>query len=695
MKSDIKRYACGVEDDCELEQDGNGIWKCTPKSSGGVSECYLNDPECGEDCENCPGDTHNTKAICEMDCGDSGGDGLTTTTMTGFGMYGGPEAFSRIYAPNTIDNVFERNYSNRNFQNKQSYLGVPRGTRLPGYFKDEVHVGLRAVYDINRRVIPYSDIPYSDLADRNIERSLPDDFILKLNTAKDATGRTLKRKVFNTIRNLLISDRLELFNIAEVTVMLNRLISIQKEDKYQSTRNYTLPPSYNSILNESKALEMATTYNWPLQSKGYLERVSQRMKYWKTLAPDLEKNLPIRTADGTVTPFYYSITDTIVLAGSGVLTMSPGDVQRVTLSDGSIGEIPVQSLIDKAAVINLEHLQKIVYLLGDVYDFTMTVETAPSLRVDEKYEVTEARERSYMLTLDKSNIEDLDRDNPFIARTKSRYTYQSNLDTQREKASQTPWPCFEFYVAADDPIFDYITSGGTIDVISKDFVFDLFDDPNLPVLPRRGPAPIIILYPTDVLSKVPEQAISTYQSYGTREIKFTINTNPDLSDNWHPVFLKETLAFPGKGLYKSKEDLQGIEYTLNSNAIEDNRLYTHGSPVLPRPKFGVRQAYSLMKDIKDNYVLPANNSLHWFEIYERIDISKMRYMHHECANFNKFKSLLYMGKPSSDDAVNALYPKMKDLKSDRKTLQDTNITSFITYVKVKEGGIPVIPPNPL
>ena len=154
--------------------------------------------------------------------------------------------------------------------------------------------------------------------------------------------------------------------------------------------------------------------------------------------------------------------------------MSNGDLQQVTLSDGTIAEIPVQSLIKRAGILSLEVLQKLMYLLGDNYDFNIKVTTDETLRVDERYGLKKARKDLYFLSLQLDTITDLDRRNPFVARTKATYKYETDVTTRNSivntAGSGAAFPCLEIYLDVNDPIFSYIQNDGTVEVTFKDFV---------------------------------------------------------------------------------------------------------------------------------------------------------------------------------------------------------------------------------
>ena len=166
----------------------------------------------------------------------------------------------------------------------------------------------------------------------------------------------------NTLRSLIVTNTLDTFNLPDFIGMLNQIIQAQDTDEYRDSRSYVPIRNLNTVGNEAAAIEFATDKIWPLDPNKYLEDgVRERMRTWKTLAPDLEKGLPVTTSTGVTTTLYYDINDQLTLASSGTLTMSNGDLQEVTLGDGTKVEIPVQSLIDQAGILSIEDIQKVMY----------------------------------------------------------------------------------------------------------------------------------------------------------------------------------------------------------------------------------------------------------------------------------------------------------------------------------------------
>ena len=697
--------ACVEKGYHDLEGDCNAACTDDPPCT---KDCYTCKPEpppgtgsvCGGITVSCESETDTCESLgyyTEADC-----DGTCDAEEGAQSSYGSVNAYNRIYGSGGTGNpIYEESSSNLVIKNNAQFVGVQRGDLRQDLFKSRVHVGIRASLDIIRGRIQYSDNPFTDLSDSNLEKSINDDIILKLNLARDATGKPLKRFFLSSIRNLIISNRLDSFNVLELIQLLDRIIRNQDTEEYKDTRSYAPISRLDSISNEASAIQLATQKVWPLDPAQYAQtRVAERMRTWKTLATDLSKGLPVTTSTGATTTFYYSNYDTIVLGGSGTLTMSNGDLQKITLSDGSIAEIPVQSLIKRAGILSTEVLQKLLYLLGDRYDINLKVTTDETLRVDERYGVTKDRKNIYLLALQPGTVNDLERINPFVARSTATYKYLDSADSRDSHVnvdgSGSAFPSLEVYLDINDPILSYIENDGDIEVTFKDFVLDLFDEEDqqnitLPVIARRAPQTIAI-YTTDITANVITHNISKSTSYGVREIKLLMSPDTFGTDTWHPTFIKEDLAYPDRGINPSVVNNQAVQYSMATKALSEHNLYRSGSQPAERILWGERQVYKLAREFKSDYQLPSSNTINWWEIYDRMGTPQKKFLHRECANFDKFKSLLSMGKPALSSAVNAKYPKVKEFRS-TNWLGNTNFSTPLDKEKkrlnVIKGHTPI------
>jgi hypothetical protein len=704
---------------------GDNCWECSPstdaccsqtargkRSNGGTLICpkgsWPTEQSCKEtcmhDCYKC--DTFNTaKTIsipCSTPCSEKGRYDTLAEALENCSIEQ-PEypfpfftdvALNKVYRPDIIDTVFQRNYSNQKYGVKSTFTPIVNSTFInKTLFRDNIHMGIRATHDINKRYLEeFSDFPYSNMSNSNIERSLRKDLPPLLDKIKLATGESIKPHILNTIRGLIISDRVDVIDGDELVESLQSILD--QQDNYPDTRG-TVVTVRGTHASEAKALRLATENSYYLRDDSYGELAKQRLKLWKTLAPDLNKYLPVRGSNGEVTPFYFATDDTIVLDGSGTLTMSDGELVKITVGNG-VKEIPVQGDYDRAKIIQIEDLQKIMFILGERYDFKMEVTTDPTLRVDERYGVADARKNFYLLKAEVSGVTDLPRKNAFVAKTEVEYTYMDSVDARRDWVKFKPWPYMVFYVDWADPIISYIINGGTIKITSKDFVFDMFDNEELVQFPRRIPFTVAII-PTNKVGNLTYPSISKQSSYGVREITFNINPDPKKNDTWEPVYLKESRSWPNPGVEVTKKnDFFALDYSMAPKQVKDSLRYQNDNvqPTGERPMFGMRQILKTLKEFKDNWVLRNNRDVMWYDVYDKMDRSKMKFLFTECVNWENQKSLFLMGKISSDDTVNANYPRVRDVKSDGLPITD-NFFKTHTVLEQKPLIDQIPEPEPL
>tara|TARA_R110000824_G_scaffold20489_2_gene77151 strand:- start:4082 stop:6379 length:2298 start_codon:yes stop_codon:yes gene_type:complete len=675
---------CG-EDECEYT-----CWDCVYQpynketEEGGKDECIS--VTIVDDC----GQTAQT--VCTVNgmywdyqlCVDGGCGDEELSNDTGYNN----SQKDRVYSMTYVDEVFERNHSNKTYKLANAeFLPINRGTLPSSLFKTTVHTSVRAVYDLNNKGMLFSDIPYSDLEDDDIENSLHSNLVNLLNSAKLATGKSIKSQVLGTIRELLISNRIHTLVGDDLIILLKSII--RNQTKYPDTRS-SETKSLSLAVNEAKAIKLAGDNAFRLKGNVYSEGDNERMKYWKTLATDLDKNLPITLSDGTKTQLYYKIDDTINLNSSGSITMSEGDYQRITTSEGSYTEIPVQGDFDRARILQLETLQKIMYLLDDTYDFTLNVSSSPELYLDERYGVSEERKNFYMLTANMSSVTDLDRENSFISKTQVTYTYETDSTVRDDWVSKYPFPFMVFKVDADDPIFNYITNGGIINLTTKDFVFDIFDDPRL-IRPVRRFLPTIVLIPTDKTKDLPFHTLSKYKSYGVRELTFEVHPDPERSDVWKAPHIKESFAYPKPGISTTYPTHNAKEYGINTKELTNLVNYTNITPVLPRPKGPTRRLFEVLKDFKTNWEVNSN-MVKWSDVYDEMSREQIKFLHRECNDLESFKSLASMGKIHK--AVEDRYPKVKEVRSDMKPITFDFFRDHPKLVQKPEADR-TNPPDPL
>ena len=212
-----------------------------------------------------------------------------------------------------MDSQYERGISNRRYGTFGPFRPVRRGPLDELIFNKAVHVSVLAVYLMNRGAMTFSDIPYHDLSDTMIEKSLNTKLVEKYRRAKKADGDFLIRTLINQVREALIADRLDQLHYDELLKMVDNVLKAQNDPAFEKTRG-SAPIYTTSIGTESQAVSLALEKAKSLNPDDYESSVSKEsMKVWKTVAGDLRKQIPITRTDGTETKLYIANDDSFVL----------------------------------------------------------------------------------------------------------------------------------------------------------------------------------------------------------------------------------------------------------------------------------------------------------------------------------------------------------------------------------------------
>ena len=157
-------------------------------------------------------------------------------------------------------------------------------------------------------------------------------------------------------------------------------------------------------------------------------------------------------------------------------------------------------------------------------------------------------------------------------------------------------------------------------------------------------------------------------------------------------------VWPDPGVEKTKKnDFFAVDYSMAPKQVEDSLRYQNDNvqPTIERPMFGMRQVLNKLKDFKDNWVLRNHNrDVMWYDVYDEMDRSKMKFLFTECVDWHNQKSLLSMGNISSDTTVNTNYPKVKDVKGDGQAITQ-NFFATHTVLESKPIANHIPSPDPL
>jgi len=107
----------------------------------------------------------------------------------------------------------------------------------------------------------------------------------------------------------------------------------------------------------------------------------------------------------------------------------------------------------------------------------------------------------------------------------------------------------------------------------------------------------------------------------------------------------------------------------------------------------MRQVLATLKDFKDNYEVQGN-TVNWPQVYENIPRSKMKNLYQEVPDWERFKTRAAFGKISTVDSVNENYPRVKDVRSNNKTIIDVGLNDYAKAARRPDNEISP-PPGPL
>lgn len=679
-----------VLDNCWVCPEGPGFKPCIKTGLRDANGNCINGYETIGECYAQSECNVNFRTGTGLESGQSGGGARDSNGFTRSDL-------ASIYDEDFVDTQYERGISNRRYATAGKFRPVSRGSLDALLFNKAVHASVLAVYLMNKGAMAFSDIPYHDLGDTVLERSLNSELVEKYRRAKKADGDFMIGILLSQVRDALLCDRLDQLHYDELKKLVDNVLKAQNDPKFEKTRG-SAPVYTAGIGSESQAVSLALEKAYSLNPEDYESVLAQeKMKLWKTVAGDLRKYIPIKLADGTETKLYINDDDSFVTttsAGDSSGYISDGDRLDFTKEDGSPGQLIIKSDLQRAGVLDFEAIQRVIKLLGEDYKIRMRVETAEANRIEELYGVTKERRDFFFLQLDPTTLQDLDAGNLFIRKTQVTYDLISNESDRDDWVKSRPWPYLILNVDADDPILSFLADKQEAIFEFLDFTFDQFSDveEGLPVFPRRIPWTIVLI-PTDIDSELVSHSVSKYITYGTRQIDFIIHPDPNQGDLQNAPHVESYYPYPDRGVYLENNPQQTF-YRFKRAEVAALTKYKEGSPRLPRPKFGMRQMLRQLSDLREYYDLGLDSQVSWEEVFDRMDKSKIKYLYQECFDWDKVKYKANRGKLSTDDSVNLRYAIPRDIRSTLSKITDSfQVTR--TEVQLLDDGVEPTEPEEL
>ena len=711
--------AAGTETKRQCEDNNANVcyklWVCyegTPNSC--IKDGLWNDPN-----------GHTTKQDCE-DFGDggqacdqsTGGPGGGTSTGPPGGQEGGgdppPPAGNNIPPPNTDSDIkitrevknkyreylegiqfpyrdsttSDPTVSNRGFNVQNKFVPISNGHNVRlDIFSNVIHASLNYILTLsNNDNYLTNEVAFDDTTITNIYLSLNKKTKKIIDNAYDSLGQPLKDQILTRLRYLILTRRVDDFDLEDIQYLGNK-----KKDAIRLT-----------LTSEETALTDISTKGKPLSYKAYKGLDRDRMKMWKTLAPDLDKAIPIVLADSTVAYIDINMDDsyTFTLSGGGTETryINDGDYITFVTPTGELSYLELYSDIDKAKMLDIADTVRIHNLYGDSHFFKFSVSSDETELVEETYSLTTPRPEKYILKLDPSTVEDLPREKTVIRKSKASYSVITDEAEINSWISTKPWPYLTKYIDHQDPFLNHLESSNSLSVEFKDVSFDQFYgyEEQFPILPRRIPWYIVVI-PTDKTKYSLGASMSVLTGFSSRELKFSYS--PFLNETiqrWDPSLFVYSEGSRGDGILPFDEEDFPMSLTYSPTKFSMYVFpYKKGSEALPRKSSYVKTfltALSAAKALGVDYVDVAGTTMPWGSIYKNISLSDKKALYMlEGGNWGTLKGKIETNTFASDLTVRERYTKL----SESPFLDITSADKFVTPdKKTRPTKVDIDPPAP-
>jgi hypothetical protein len=507
-----------------------------------------------------------------------------------------------------------------------------------------------------------------------------------MKSCRAADGKPIYTQLLQSIRTSILDGKIEEFNLVRFIETLNRIIEAQKSGELDDTRKEF---SFSNSPRTQEAFDLVFKKAKPYSHKNYGQRVGERMRLWKTVATDLFKNIPFVKSDGSTTKIPIKKDDSFKFIKDDETEVSgyinDGDFVNFVNDEGQTIRVEVDGEHERAGVISLEVMEKALNLLNDDLEYSLTVETDVSARVEEQYNYNDAHRTAYVLKLKPDTIQDLPRKNQFVARTSAEYLFETGRKKHTEWLKYKPFPYLVIHVDHEDPIISFFQYATKITFNTKDFTLDTVDNGTMPLYPRRLPWTIIVI-PTDRSDLNIYGGKSRYTGYGTRVLNIRMHPDPSRTrtglDGPH---LKTSFASDQKGVAPTR-DPQALEYSYDLDKLRDLRRYEvkdDNTELLPRRKGAVRTVLETLRDFNEYYKISDTSRLTWEEVYEKMPNTNLKKLYRECLDWMNVKTKLTMGSVSDNEDIDTLYARPLDQLSNKATAaQQRNFSRFEVGVRI-------------
>lgn len=573
---------------------------------------------------------------------------------TGLGSFGnenrvGSDGIRREYASYDSNRVVNPNLSNLPRVRSRNFIPITNRGFRTDIFGSKIHYAIESIDQIMADSIPYSDIPFSELTLANLKDSLSDDLRQRFDSIKSSKGGTaLINRILRTIKRKVFEGRIYDLDYAEIITLLD---NFEDRDLKFTNRNVSEVAAVNHMIENARTIDVSK----------FSEAPKEEIRLWKLVAPDVEKHLPILLNDGSLDKVFIDQDD------SFDLTLSDGSTSSSYIKDGDVydlatpGYVAVQYDRDRTVVLDLNDTEKIFNMLGQEYSVVIDVSTLESADIEVTASLTNPRQEVYLLKLDPTSIEDLNRTNDLIRVSKSKYTLMDESEID-EWIQYKPFPFSTFYLDHEDPFFDHLEESEHVFITSKDFALDSFAgyEDDLPILPRRLPWSVAII-PTDRVDLQDGVSRSSLVAINRRSVTFRRNSmKKDVGTN-HPLF-DFNLVGKGGGAVPDAPTNNQMRFTFNKSKLDNMgpRIKADDKTRKPSP---VRELFTALRDAKteESFIDSRGTTVPWPVVFNKMSVSARKRLGKEIVDYKNFRSKIALNKIASDETIKSKFPKVSNV----------------------------------
>ena len=536
---------------------------------------------------------------------------------------------------------------------------------VPLIFSNNVDETVALIDLINRRDSGYSDYPYNAITNNKIEASLDSDSLSIINSSLNLGGKSLKTSMLSSVKEALIRGEQAFFRKEDLEKFNN-----------ETQNRQVLQRKSTQVLNNIAAMDIILQEAISIYPDDYTIKAKNRLANWKTLAEDVNKRIIYKTSNEIETSIYIPNNEKIVVKDAcGVshdLEMQDGDFFNASVLNGD-DRLTVFSDIANAKVLDCTAIDQASLLADDEYFLSLECTSTTSQLNEYAPDVSSNRQDYYFLKLDKDTIEDSPDTSLFFRRTTASYDYATTglNDYVKHKA----FPYGIVYLRHDDMIFNHLESSNKAKLIFRDLTLDNFSNTPDIILPRLIPQ-YILLVPTDSTLKCPYHTRSKFIDFNTRRVN--LKFSPFLTDidggMANPPYLTPTITTTDSVNFSL--DIQdgityqeGLEYSLDTDAITNIKKYKNDAELLPRTLLPVPAVLQKLNTLKTDYALGQRDSISLYDLYSNLDPKTFRSLSADTLDFNDFKSKLRYNIVTDDKDTNkTTFVSVKEVSNiDKKT----------------------------